>query len=122
MLVPPTSTAITNPARRLITYAIGLRPRRPSRAPTASTSPARSSRSMATVTVGRDSPVRCAISGRVIGPSRKTASSTACSLGSRGDSLTAERSSGAEKSASRGFIAAESSFSPKKWKVAYPIS
>ena len=70
----------TKPAAELTVNASGVRPRRPGRSPAECTSWACTSRSTTADTVGLEMLVRSAISGRVIGPSRKIVSRIACSL------------------------------------------
>ena len=72
-----------SPAAELTVNASGVRPRRPGRSPAVCTSSACTSRSTTADTVGLEMFVRSAISGRVIGPSRKIVSRIACSLSSR---------------------------------------
>src|SRR3954447_11971778 len=81
--VEPMSTPATIPAALLTVNASGVRPRRPGRSPAVCTSSAATRRSTTAETVGLEMLVRSAISGRVIGPSRKIVSRIACSLSSR---------------------------------------
>src|SRR6201991_3599875 len=83
MLLPPTSTPMTQPAASSTTYDTGERPRLPDRTPADRISRSRISLRTASATVGLDRLVRSASSVLVIGPSRKITSSTACSESSR---------------------------------------